>query len=209
MKFTTEWFEVHRESWDRWLRPWLLEREPVRVLEVGSFEGRSACWFLGVLGHPESTVNCIDSWASPDYDAAYKRFVANVEQAAVEAGATWMRYDSLHAMSGLSDGQFDCVYIDGDHSVSGVRDDTVEALRLVKPDGVIIWDDYFSNTSGKLGVKRGDAWVPTEQDTVRAGVAEALGDDLGLVERVDAAAVLWMDSSRRARPHRRERSGSG
>jgi predicted O-methyltransferase YrrM len=39
-------------------------------------------------------------------------------------------------------GVFDLVYIDGAHSPDYVRSDTDHAFRIVKDDGVVIWDDY-------------------------------------------------------------------
>ena len=36
----------------------------------------------------------------------------------------------------------DLIFIDGDHRYEGVRSDTQQALRMIKPGGVIIWDDY-------------------------------------------------------------------
>jgi len=37
----------------------------------------------------------------------------------------------------------DLVLIDGGHSSSIVRADTENALRLLDPQGVVLWDDYF------------------------------------------------------------------
>ena len=54
---------VSREvlHWERALAGFKGKR--VRALEIGSFEGRSAVWFLeNVLTHEESTIVCIDSF---------------------------------------------------------------------------------------------------------------------------------------------------
>jgi predicted O-methyltransferase YrrM len=42
----------------------------------------------------------------------------------------------------------DFVYIDGDHSVSGVRRETALARAIVRPGGVIAWHDYGNRTVG-------------------------------------------------------------
>jgi predicted O-methyltransferase YrrM len=39
-------------------------------------------------------------------------------------------------------GQMDLVFIDADHTYAFVQRDTEAALRMLKPGGVIIWDDY-------------------------------------------------------------------
>ena len=36
----------------------------------------------------------------------------------------------------------DAVFIDGDHSEKGVRNDTMLALELTRPGGIIMWHDY-------------------------------------------------------------------
>lgn len=39
------------------------------------------------------------------------------------------------------EGAMDFVFIDGDHSYEGVKSDTENALRMLKPGGTVIWDD--------------------------------------------------------------------
>lgn len=45
----------------------------------------------------------------------------------------------------------DAVFIDGDHSRSGVEHDTMLALQRVRPRGIILWHDY--NDSGTVDVR--------------------------------------------------------
>lgn len=51
--------------------------------------------------------------------------------------------DSVQVLKQLPAHHFDWLYIDGDHSYSGVWGDLVEAQRLVKPEGFIIANDYI------------------------------------------------------------------
>ena len=37
----------------------------------------------------------------------------------------------------------DLIYIDGGHSLPCITRDTENALRVLAPDGTIVWDDYF------------------------------------------------------------------
>ena len=61
MKFTADGFSSHIPNWERWLRP--LAGQPTQVLEIGSYEGRSAVWLLQeILTHPESRLTCVDIW---------------------------------------------------------------------------------------------------------------------------------------------------
>jgi predicted O-methyltransferase YrrM len=40
------------------------------------------------------------------------------------------------------------VFIDGGHSYEVVSHDSAEAFKLIRPDGVIVWDDYNENWPG-------------------------------------------------------------
>lgn len=50
-------------------------------------------------------------------------------------------------------GPADCVFIDGDHSVSGVTYDTQLAESVIRPGGMIIWHDYHDLNCAGIGVK--------------------------------------------------------
>lgn len=41
-------------------------------------------------------------------------------------------------------GKFDMIFIDGDHSANGVISDTLNAIKILKPGGVIFWHDFMS-----------------------------------------------------------------
>ena len=50
---------------------------------------------------------------------------------------------SSESMSTFTDGYFDCIYIDADHSMIGVARDVDVAIRKIKNDGLIIFNDYI------------------------------------------------------------------
>jgi SAM-dependent methyltransferase len=50
--------------------------------------------------------------------------------------------DSSTELAKLPDHYFDWIYIDGDHSLEGVRRDADVAVRKVKPDGILVFNDY-------------------------------------------------------------------
>ena len=61
-EFTNNWFkDAAKFQWDR-LIPKL---KPSKVLEIGSYEGASACYLIQKLGREKSIeIHCIDSWSS-------------------------------------------------------------------------------------------------------------------------------------------------
>ena len=60
-QFTYDWFSMHIPKWRVLLAEFV--NRPCRLLEIGSFEGRSAMWLAdNVLTHPAATLTCIDPW---------------------------------------------------------------------------------------------------------------------------------------------------
>ena len=45
-------------------------------------------------------------------------------------------------------GQFDFVWVDGDHSYDGVKNDTEKALAILRPGGTIMWHDFAPDSPG-------------------------------------------------------------
>ena len=153
--FTTAWFsETTENAWEK-IVPMVMPR---RVLEVGSFEGASACYLIRRYAqHFAFEIHCIDSWQGGeehqclDMAAVERRFDENLAQASSAAAHPV----SLHKHKGSSDNElarliargyrnyFDLAYIDGSHQAPDVLFDAVAAFRLVRPGGLIIFDDYL------------------------------------------------------------------
>lgn len=57
--------------------------------------------------------------------------------------------------SNYPDGFFDSVLIDGGHSKDIVLNDTAKALKLIRPDGIIMWHDFCPPMIKKSEVTRG------------------------------------------------------
>jgi hypothetical protein len=49
---------------------------------------------------------------------------------------------SAEILSTFPDRFFDWLYVDGDHSFAGVIKDIAQAMRVVKPEGLIVFNDY-------------------------------------------------------------------
>jgi predicted O-methyltransferase YrrM len=148
--FTNDWTSANFTMWRRMLSP--LREEPLRILEVGSWEGRSAVFFLNFF--PRSTIVCIDTFGgSPEEHSIYKHLGAQL--AGIEARfdrnlapfaprVTKIKSRSLPALDRLDaeSRRFDLAYIDGGHRRDDVMADSLRVWRLLAPGGVVIWDDY-------------------------------------------------------------------
>jgi predicted O-methyltransferase YrrM len=140
-------------SWNfaRW-EPYLktLENRDARILEIGSFEGMSACYFLWRL--PDADVTCIDtfeggpSFTAVDADvagleAAFDRNVALVDSRRVRK---LVGESAGHLLALLREGQrFDLVFVDGSDLALDVLVDAALSWQLLKPDGYMIFDNYL------------------------------------------------------------------
>ena len=60
-QFTEDWFSRHIPAWNRILAA----LKPTRILEIGSFEGRSACYLIEQcpkLVDGTISITCVDNW---------------------------------------------------------------------------------------------------------------------------------------------------
>jgi len=140
-QFSENWFEANIPHWERWLADFC-GRPGLRALEIGSFEGRSALWLCErILTAEDSRIDCLDLFATdPIYGDYHARFRANTAAHAHKirefAGNS---FDSLRRV----DGAYDIVYIDGGHSAFCAMADGLMSWPLLKPGGVMIFDDYL------------------------------------------------------------------
>lgn len=58
--------------------------------------------------------------------------------------------DSALALASFPDNHFDWIYLDGDHSYAGIKRDIEQATRKVKPDGLLVFNDYILFSHNEL-----------------------------------------------------------
>lgn len=150
-EFTRRWALNHFPVWSRILAPY---RDTIRdVLEVGSFEGMSAVYFLRAF--PESRLTCIDSFSGngrsnlpptggyvSDFTGIEERFDRNLSRH--RARVTKLKSRSVPALDSLvQEGRkFDLIYLDCSHFRADVFTDSVLCWRLLRVGGILIWDDW-------------------------------------------------------------------
>lgn len=161
-KFTRRWF-LRRNiiTWSTYLRGKYNNNTPMRMIQIGVFEGMDLIWCLqNILGHPDSHVIAIDPWEpTTKLDAEFMqacngRAMHNLSP--WEDKVTLIRGHSQQVLPQINlEGQIDLVIIDGDHNRVPVLADAVNALRLLKPGGWMVFDDVRNRIPKADHVKHG------------------------------------------------------
>lgn len=137
--YSSDWVSGRLDHWPALMRD--LVGEPIRVLEVGTHEGRSAIWIAQhIATHPRATLDSVDN-CSLGGQAARDRAYANVRATGLHTRIRLLRSASV-AWLIRHHQPYDLVYIDGDHRGRAVLEDSVLAWRLLEPGGYLVWDDY-------------------------------------------------------------------
>jgi predicted O-methyltransferase YrrM len=151
--FCTDWTSWHFPNWMKLLAPF--RDRPARMLEIGSWEGRSALFFLNYL--PQVQLTCVDTFAGgqehqaaaaaspedaetlrlvePHFDANTRAFSGRIEK--IKAPSV----DALIQL-GVAERRFDIAYIDGGHRAREVYADSALTWPLMAKGGLVIFDDY-------------------------------------------------------------------
>ena len=168
-KFTNAWFDgAAKDQWEK-LIPQI---KPKKILEIGSYEGASACYLIQKLAQENPIeIHCIDAWnIEMGDDTDYKHYGSNVDMSAVESRFRQNTKLAIEKVSkkvdlvvhkGFSDDQlsklllngkrnyFDFIYVDGSHLGPDVLCDSVLSFRLLKINGVMAFDDYLWPSANK------------------------------------------------------------
>lgn len=155
-KFTTDWFKWAPDIWNQ-LIPHMTDNK--KILEVGSYEGRSSVWIMEHMMSEHSELFCIDTWEGGeehqamgiDMESVEDRFHHNISVARTKfqnRKVYSFKDKSSVALGGLNASSehlesFDWIYIDGSHIARDVMADACAAWPLLKSGGFMVFDDYL------------------------------------------------------------------
>lgn len=141
---------------NNWLPILPVERyasSPIKYLEIGTLCGANLLSVAQTFGrHPESELHCIDPWEDyEEYDEykarqethydLFRSNVATTDEQTQRKIKVHRGYSHLEVPK-LEDNTFDIIYIDGNHLPEYVLEDAVLCFRKLKPEGIMIFDDY-------------------------------------------------------------------
>jgi len=161
MEFTADWFSHNIPIWEKIILQ-RLPSGPRKWLELGSYEGRSAAWVLdNVIRDNADELVCVDRWYTAGTEA---RFDANVGSRVtkINKDCSQTLFDFIAANR-----EFDVIYIDGDHDGRVTLENAVLAWRVLKDNGLLVFDDYhfkslLIHAPGRIDTNRGiDAFLST------------------------------------------------
>jgi len=172
-QFTNTWFlGAAKNFWDQ-LMPQL---KPKKLLEIGSYEGASACYLIDNLASASAIeLHCLDTWeggvehqkggtAEVNMGSVEARFKHNTAQAIANAShpvelVVHKGYSEVGLVELLAAGQkgsFDFIYVDGSHQAPDVLSDAVLAFKLLRVGGIMAFDDYLWSEN-----------LPSDMDPIR------------------------------------------
>jgi hypothetical protein len=136
-------------------------KSDINFLEIGSFEGMGANYFIdNFLSGNNSFMTCVDPWIKYSdstvtkmsgwdnfiNESTYDIFLANTnynkKKLIVKKGFSCNVLPTLEK-------KYDFIYIDGDHSEKAVWLDAIYSFKILRVNGIIIFDDYLWNTGDK------------------------------------------------------------
>ncbi|KAG9241336.1 SAM-dependent methyltransferase [Calycina marina] len=151
--FQNAWFEQIIPTWVDQTSSLLPPAPPVplRILELGSFEGASTTWILDNLAnHPSTSMTAIDTFAggmehdNAEVESLQSRFLTNVGKC---SNVGKLRVMKNRTEDGLIDlrkegAKFDFIYIDASHVAIDVLHDAVLSWQMLELGGRLVFDDW-------------------------------------------------------------------
>lgn len=125
---------------------------PHRIFEIGTYRGASALTMA--MNTPQETeILTLDLDPARRVDTKYRLEMGDIGGVPFVVGGSYRGTDfepkirQLYGDSALFDfqpfyGSADLVFVDGSHGYENVKSDSENAFHLVRPGGVVLWDDY-------------------------------------------------------------------
>jgi predicted O-methyltransferase YrrM len=159
MKFSQDWFSHNIPNFQHCMN--LLPKKD-SFLEIGCFEGRATVWMLENGLNADGSITCIDTFEGSeehakrnmDLSSMRRTFDSNVSEVLKDTQNINVIQDTSYyglAYCIARDDKFDFIYVDGSHTAPDVMTDACMALGMLKPGGIMLFDDYlWKDMEGEL-----------------------------------------------------------
>ncbi|MFW6186211.1 MAG: class I SAM-dependent methyltransferase [Halobacteriota archaeon] len=156
------------------INEYIRQHKPKRIMEIGIANGDNAKKMI------ENAGGKVEYYG---FDLFPGNFMDRIRERLEETGATVRLYkgysnETIPAnMDKLP--QMDLIFIDGDHSYSGTREDWENSRKLMKENGVIFVHNYYSHKGVKSVVDE-----IREEETYSVEIFDDFGWGLAKIERI-------------------------
>ncbi len=192
-QFTQDWFSHNIPIWEKHLK-YLSHTPELQILEIGSYQGMSTCWFLDfLLTHPTARITCIDPYFKLEFNQ-------NIQQTGSPEKVIQRIGYSQDILSSLPTHFYDIVYIDGCHQAMAALQDALYSWCLTKVGGILIFDDYEVNQldnpeqQAKVGIDYFLNWVSDDIEILHQGYQLMIKKTATGLKQEEIATCLQMIS---------------
>ena len=152
LNISVDWFSPNMPFWLYFFDKFNFRNTKTNALEIGSWEGSSAYFFLSHLKN--STLTAVDTWmGSEEHKDSNKTRGKNLQTIEMKFDQNLLPFrNRLTKYKGTSfsyfnknstQNFFDFIYIDGSHHSDDVILDAIKGFQALKIGGIMIFDDYF------------------------------------------------------------------
>ena len=140
-KFSYNWFGFNAQIWFYIFKKFKLTNKKIKILEIGTFEGLSTSYFLRYL--KKSKLDAVDPLNKKTI--FYKNLLFNKKK------MRNFKYFSIKSEKFFKQCKknYDLIYIDGSHYYKDVLSDANYSFKLLKKNGLIIFDDFLYERESK------------------------------------------------------------
>ena len=136
-KLSYNWFGSNAQIWFFVFKKFNILKKKLNILEIGTFEGRSAAFYYKYLNvNLLTTVDFMDKKST-----SFKNFKFNSKKF-INCNFYNLKSNDFFYKN-KSKIRYDLVYIDGSHYYKDVLNDAINSFKLLKKNGLIIFDDFL------------------------------------------------------------------
>jgi predicted O-methyltransferase YrrM len=139
------------KSWDKYLSKF--QNKQINIMEIGVYKGDATCWFLNnLITNKKSKIIAVDTFGGSfeyssdiDFKDIERQFNKNIKDTGKSSQVFLLKmtsYEALIKLSKKNKQYFDIIFIDASHEARDVITDGILSWKLLKDEGILIFDDY-------------------------------------------------------------------
>lgn len=154
------WFEKGAIDYFNLMLPKRFAGKPlIDFLQIGTYTGDASEWLMkNIITDPTSWLTDVDTWYGSEENAHKVLDWNNIEKYYDERMSSYknvckIKGHSKEFLLSAPKNHYDFIYIDGDHTSSGVYSDATLSWDCLKQNGLMAFDDYrWIHDSGDVGL---------------------------------------------------------